>query len=168
MDNKKLSRIFIAVIVLMALNGLVEQMGVIKLTIARINGYGLNATMETYDGDATLTVLTEEGARLEVRLIGVTIPYEYIAKDYFNTIVKTDMEIYLLFERDAYDINAKVPTYVYLQPKDVGHIKRSLNGLLIKDGIAEVFIRDPYNEHIEVFESLMIESQNNGLGMWEK
>ena len=135
------------------------------------------------DGD-TIIVADRYGKELTVRMIGIDTPesvnpdetknneYGEMASDYTKELLQDIKKVYLQFDEQNEDKYGRTLAYVWLYSQvdvsDTDDIKNyMLNAMLVKDGYAYDKVYEPNKHYAGIFETLRIDSQEQGAGLWK-
>lgn len=161
-DNKEISELAV---------NIKDKSEEIALNSENIESFEKARLIRVVDGD-TIVVEIENNEQLKVRLIGINTP-ESVAPEGYRTANTQDGEIaseytknllanieYVYLEKDVSDTDryGRLLRYVWLElPEDVNNItiedveNKMLNGILLKDEVAEVTIYEPDSKYKEQF-----------------
>lgn len=161
-DNKEISELAV---------NIKDKSEEIALNSENIESFEKARLIRVVDGD-TIVVEIENNEKLKVRLIGINTP-ESVAPEGYRTANTQDGEIaseytknllanieYVYLEKDVSDTDryGRLLRYVWLElPEDVNNIttedieNKMLNGILLKDEVAEVTIYEPDSKYKEQF-----------------
>jgi len=142
-----------------------------------------SATIERIiDGDTI--ECTIDGDSYRVRFIGVNTPEMYTvdsesgkkepvpqpyaleAKEFVESILVAGGVVYL--ETDVADVDKynRLLRYVYVDAKNVGSIKTSINHMLVEKGYATVMTIPPNDLYSIIFNEAAEEARDKKLGLW--
>ena len=161
-DNKEISELAV---------NIKDKSEEIAINSENIESFEKARLIRVVDGD-TIVVEIENNEKLKVRLIGINTP-ESVAPEGYRTANTQDGEIaseytknllanieYVYLEKDVSDTDryGRLLRYVWLElPEDVNNItiedieNKMLNGILLKDEVAEVTIYEPDSKYKEQF-----------------
>ncbi|MDF2866061.1 MAG: hypothetical protein K0R72_879 [Clostridia bacterium] len=142
----------------------------------------LNNTLKAYvsrivDGD-TIEVLIDS-KKYKVRLIGIDCP-EYTSKVEFYGKESTQYTKSILLNKNIFlekdvsktDTFGRLLCYVWLEtPVEISKEEiesKMFNGLLLKNGYANVFTYPPDIKYSKIFKELASEAIKNNTGLWKK
>ena len=161
-DNKEISELAV---------NIKDKSEEIAINSENIESFEKARLIRVVDGD-TIVVEIENNEKLKVRLIGINTP-ESVAPEGYRTANTQNGEIaseytknllanieYVYLEKDVSDTDryGRLLRYVWLElPEDVNNItiedieNKMLNGILLKDEVAEVTIYEPDSKYKEQF-----------------
>jgi len=126
--------------------------------------------LKVVDGDTLIVSL--DGCRSYIRLIGINTPESVAPDEYLNATGKENTEegkdasaftktilldtkyVYLEFDKSEYDPYSRILAYVWLNQDKTNISENMLNAVILKNGQAEVMTIEPNVKYREEFERL--------------